>query len=317
MNSPSPQLLVAITLGSNSFHMVAANLEGDRIVKGDHWQQTVRLADGVSDEQRLSASAFERGLHCLAGFSDALRKLKPVAVAAVGTGVLRHAANAGEFIDSASRVLGVPVKVLSGRDEGFLVYVGVAQTLGVPDDNSLVMDLGGGSTEFIVGRKRTLLHLSSLDIGCVDVSQRFFSDGFVTEPALTAAEAELRHRLAVETRALRDVGWSHAIGTGGTILSVGAVIQRHRLGGTALTGNGLMRLRQRLLEAGRADEIAEGVLSPERIQVLPGGFAVLSAIFDVLGLERMAMSGGALREGVLVQTARQIVAQQRGAAASP
>jgi exopolyphosphatase/guanosine-5'-triphosphate,3'-diphosphate pyrophosphatase len=216
----------------------------------------------------------------------------------VGTNTLRRAKNAQDFLDAAHDALGHPIEVIAGQEEARLIYLGVAHTQADDRGRRLVVDIGGGSTEFIIGERFEASHRASLPLGCVSATQRFFAEGTITEAAMQAAEIAAHLELGTIKARYRRVGWEESLGASGTIKAVGAVIEQSGWG-AAITPKGLQKLRKALIKAGSAAALELPGLSRERAPVLAGGLAVLSAGFEALGIERMQVSDGALREGLL------------------
>jgi exopolyphosphatase / guanosine-5'-triphosphate,3'-diphosphate pyrophosphatase len=297
------RLIAGLVLGSNSFHMLTARHDGTQLKLEDHFQEAVQLAAGLNADGGLEADSLDRASACLERFGRKLRALQPGRAAAVATGVLRQAGNAGALLRAAGATLGIPVRVLSGLDEALLTYVGVALTFKVAEGSRLVIDIGGGSTELVVGRSHTVARRESVDLGCIPVTRRFFSAGRVSADAFAAAEDEVRQTMQAAAAGLRAAGWDEAVGTGGTIMGAGAIMQVRRMCGSRISRKGLDRLKAAMIEQ-RLEELGDGIVTPQRMTILPGGVAILSALFDTLRIDRMAMSPGALREGVLVMLAR-------------
>ncbi len=290
----------AVDLGSNSFHMVIARRESDgSMVVIDRLKEMVRLAAGLDDDGRLDEAARQRALDCLQRFGQRLRDLPRDNVRVVGTNTLRNARNADEFIGAVEAVLEHPVEVVSGMEEARLIYIGVTHSLAQPG-RRLVVDIGGGSTEFIVGDGPEPLHKSSLPIGCVGHSRAHFGDGRITKRAFEAAELAAAVELEPIEALLREHGWQAAIGSSGTIRAVASAIRENGWGRETITGEGLKRLRGALIETGHVERLHLEGVKPERYPVFPGGVAVLQAAFDALGIDEMRVSEGAMREGMLL-----------------
>ncbi len=297
-------LIAGVLLGSNSFHGIVVRHEGTELKPEAHFQESVQLAAGLDSGLRLSQEVYDKGLAWLERLARELAELNAGRSGAVATGVLRRAVNAGEFLHAAERILGMPVKVLSGGEEAFLTYVGVASTYGMNDRARLIIDQGGGSTELVVGRSTRVLSAASADVGCIAPSRRFFADGAVTRERFAEAERWASAAIRPAIDALGGKQWDEIIGAGGTVKSAGAVIQLRRLGGRAITREGLARLTQALEDAGSVAALCESILAPERIKVLPGGIAVLQVLFDELAIDRLLISEGTVREGLLVALAQ-------------
>lgn len=294
--------LVAVDLGSNSFHMVIARKVDGQVTILDRMRERVQLAAGFDDRGHLTPEAQTRGLECLRRFGQRLRAAGGgLRVRAVGTNTLRKARNARDFLRKAATALGHPVEVISGREEARLIYLGVAHTLANGTGRRLVVDIGGGSTELIIGEKFDTKRAESLHMGCIGYTQLFFSDGRLRREsfrdATTAALVELE---TIET-AFAQLGWSQAVGSSGTMTSIEAILRANGWG-DSITRDGLRTLRETLIGVGRLAKVALPGLSQERLGVLPGGLAILIGVFKSLKIDRMATSGGALREGLLYDT---------------
>ncbi len=294
----TPSVVAAVDLGSNSFHLLVAQTHDGTLHVLDRLQEMVRLGGGLDKNNRLTPAARARALACLARFGQRLRGLPRGSVRAVGTNTLRRLRNGDAFLNAAERALGHPIEIIAGREEARLIYQGMAQSR--PDDGRrrLVVDIGGGSTELIVGEGRDPLVMESLHMGCVGLSQTHFADGVITAKGMRHAETAARLELQpVETQFQR--GWEVAIGTSGTIRAIRGVLRAEGWTDGAITRVALARLRDALIAARHVEDIDLAGLNPERAPVLPGGVAILSAVFEALSVERMQVADGALREGLL------------------
>jgi exopolyphosphatase/guanosine-5'-triphosphate,3'-diphosphate pyrophosphatase len=291
--------VAAVDLGSNSFHMIVARLRDGGIEVIDSLREMVRLGGGLDEVGNLDQAARDRALACLERFGQRVRPLVPGSVRAVGTNTLRQARNAAGFLQQAETALGHPIEIISGTEEARLIYLGVAHDLAGDESRRLVMDIGGGSTELIIGKLFEPLHMRSLHMGCVSMSRRFFDDGCITDKrwrrAITAARLELEPHEAV----YRHIGWREVVGASGTIRAVGQVVMENGWCQHGITRDALDQLVQVLLDAGRLDKLKLPGLVEERVPVFPGGVAILAATFDALGIETMEVADGALREGLL------------------
>ena len=291
-------ILAAVDLGSNSFRLQIARVEGDQLYMLDGLREPVHLAAGLTADKYLDAEAQQRALAALGRFAERLRDLPREAVRTVGTNSLRVAKNAADFIPQAEHALGFPIEVIAGREEARLIYLGVAHGLPQSQDNRLVIDIGGGSTEFIIGNGLTPLKLESLYMGCVSYSLRFFSGGKITKQNLK--QAELAARIELQAIATDYRGqWKHALGSSGTARVLCDILEQNGYSKNGITRDGLEKLRVDLIKAGDTRKLAMAGLRPERIPVLPGGFAIMYAAFCELEIEQMQPALGALREGVL------------------
>jgi exopolyphosphatase/guanosine-5'-triphosphate,3'-diphosphate pyrophosphatase len=261
----------------------------------------VRLADGLDDRQLLSIDAQWRALACLRRFGQRLRELDSEDVRVVGTNTLRAADNAAGFIEQAEQALGHPIDIISGIEEARLIYLGVARSRGSDDERRLVVDIGGGSTELILGSALDASRMNSFYMGCVSMSRQFFADGKVSERAMVAAETSARQELEpVENMYLRD-HWDTALGASGTIKAAARIAFENgwcKEEGV-VTKSALKQLKKALLEAGRIDKLALKGLDDNRRPVLSGGIAILRAVFSTFRIDAMRVSSGALREGLL------------------
>ena len=291
-------ILAAVDLGSNSFRLQVARVEGEQLYMLDGLREPVRLAAGLTADKYLDAPAQQRALTALGRFAERLRDLPREAVRAVGTNSLRVAKNAADFIPQAEQILGFPIEVIAGREEARLIYLGVAHGLPHSQNNRLVMDIGGGSTEFIIGNGYTPLKLESLYMGCVSFSNRFFPDGKITKQNLK--QAELAARSELQTIAADYQGqWQQALGSSGTAKAIAEILEQNGYSQGGITRDGLEKLRAHLLNAGDVKKLDLQGLRPDRIATLAGGFAIMYAAFCELDIKDMDAASGALREGVL------------------
>lgn len=295
-------LLAAIDLGSNSFHMVVARLSDGELKPIDVMSEKVQLAAGLDEQSVLSEEAQQRGLDCLSRFAQRVSELPRNAIRIVGTNALREAKNRNRFIARATEVLDVPIQVIAGREEARLIYLGVAHTLSDDSDRRLVVDIGGGSTEFIIGSRFEPIRLESLHMGCVSYTKRFFNDGSITREAMDKARTAAARELLAIRRDYRRLRWSSTIGSSGTAKALR--IACATLGyGEEITLEGLKAVRDQLIGFGQADRIEIEGIKPARRAVLPSGTAILIAAFEILGITAMTYSDGALREGLLYDMA--------------
>jgi exopolyphosphatase/guanosine-5'-triphosphate,3'-diphosphate pyrophosphatase len=292
-------LLAAVDLGSNSFRLEIGRVEGSLIERHGYWKETVRLAAGLGEDQRLSKRAIESACDCLARMNERLRGMSSEHVRAVGTQTLRAARNLNEFLLEAQNALGYPIEVISGREEARLVFEGCMHTLPPSDARRLVVDIGGASTELIVGRGFAAEQAESFRIGCVNATLRYFRGGTIDRAsfkrAQVAAAAEFEEGVAAFSRGQ----WDEVYGSSGTIGAVSEILRAERWTDGTITSDGLLKLRQALLDAGEIKRIKLQGLKAERQEVIAGGVAVLAAVFETLGLTQMRTARGALRVGVL------------------
>lgn len=291
--------VAAVDMGSNSFRLQVGRIVGNQIYPLDGLKETVRLASGLTADKLLDAASQERALAALARFAERLRGFAPDAVRAVATNTLRVAKNAPQFLAQAEATLGFPIEVIAGREEARLIYLGVAHTLPNQRIRHLVVDIGGGSTEFIIGRDIRPQHLESLYMGCVSYSLRFFPGGRIDKRNMKEAELAARRELQTIVHAYRATGWDEAVGSSGTAKAICDLLELNRFASGNITRDGLERLRSRLVQAGHAARSGLAGMRPDRVPVIPGGLAIMAAVFKEFGLEEMTFSEGALRLGVL------------------
>lgn len=292
-------LLAAVDLGSNSFRLEIGRVEGDHILTQGYWKETVRLAAGLDEDMRLSQAAQDAALATLARMNERLRGLPAPQVRAVGTQTLRSARNAAEFLARAEATLGYPIEVIAGREEARLVFEGCAHTLPLSSTRRLVIDIGGASTELIVGRGFISEQAESFKVGCVNTSVRFFKDGRIDRANLKRAQVAAAAEFEEAASAFSREHWDEAFGSSGTSGAVSTILRAQGWSDGSITAAGLQRLRHALLEAGEIRRIKLDGLKPERQEVIAGGVAVLSAVFEVLGISEMRTARGALRVGLL------------------
>ena len=294
-----PEVLAAVDLGSNSFHMIVARMEDGQLHIIDRLREMVILANGLDEHKRLTPEAQQRALACLRRFGQRLRGMPPGSVRAVGTNTLRKARNGERFRESAEQALGHPIEVIAGREEARLIYLGVAHAREGDEGQRLVLDIGGGSTEVIVGNGFDTVHRDSLFMGSVSFTRHFFPEGTISSEAMDRAEMAARREVETIEHRYRRAGWAVAVGCSGTIRAVGSVLRAQGWSDGPITAAGMARLREALLRAGHTRRLALSGLKDERRLVFAGGFAVLHGIFRQLGLERLSVSDMALREGLL------------------
>jgi exopolyphosphatase/guanosine-5'-triphosphate,3'-diphosphate pyrophosphatase len=299
MNAEANEQLAALDLGSNSFHLVVARREQHALTIIDREREMVRLSAGLDEQDLLTEEASERALACLARFAERLRALKPDNVRVVGTNALRKAKNSWQFIARAEQVLGFSIEVISGVEEARLVYLGAAQTLQGDRGRRLVIDIGGGSTEIVVGDKSEPIYLESFSMGCVSSSERFFSGGKYDQKRMRRAILKAQLELEPHIAALRSLGAEDVIGTSGTARAINNVLRENNWSETGVTRAGLEKLVEHIIKAGKPGKLKLSGLSEQRRPVFAGGVAVMTAIFDSLKIDFMRVSEGSLREGVL------------------
>ena len=295
----TPEIVAAVDLGSNSFHMLVAKLDDGQLHTIDRLKEPIRLAAGLDDHRNLSIDAQQRALDCLERFGQRLRDMPDESIRAVGTNTLRKAQNSSVFLYQAIRALGHPIDVVSGIEEARLIYLGVAQNLASDDTRRLVMDIGGGSTEFIIGTGTTPLQKESLHMGCVSMSYRHFANGKISAKRMKRAVLAAHQEIEIIGQTFSRRAWQSAVGASGTLRAVGKVIEGCGWSKEGITLDGLDRLVRTLIEAEHVSQLQLDDLSTDRLDVFPGGVAIIYAAFKSLGIENMQVSDGALREGLL------------------
>ncbi|MCO4204586.1 exopolyphosphatase [Aeromonas taiwanensis] len=293
-------LYAAVDLGSNSFHMVIARLNEGRMQIVDRIKERVRLAEGMDEQRRMSEEAMARGLDCLALFAERLTNIKPDQIRIAGTYTLRRASNARAFVSEAAKVLNHPIEIISGQEEARLIYQGVAHTQHI-EGQVLVVDIGGGSTELIIGEGFEPKALTSRKMGCVSFTQSFFPNGKLGEKAFNGAVLEAQHQLAPIINQYRKLGWQSCLGSSGSIRTVRDVLQGEEWTDGAITLAGLERLKTEMLKHKKVDQLKLAGLTEERQGVFAAAVAILLGLFTSLPIERMEYSDGALREGLLYE----------------
>lgn len=291
--------LAAVDLGSNSFHCQIARIVGDQLYPLDALREPVRLAGGLTEDKLLDDASQQRALDCLHRFAERLRGLDRHAVRAVATNALRVAKNAPAFLRRAESALGFHIDVISGREEARLIYVGVARSLTPSKEKRLVVDIGGGSTEIMIGAGYRPHKLVSLYMGCVSYSMRFFPEGRISKGAMKEAELAARSELQPIMNEFSRKHWRSAFGSSGTVRAISEILRDNGFDDEAITFDGVQRLRACLIKSGNVLDASLAAIRADRAPVLPGGLAILNAALTALDIDRMEFATGALREGVL------------------
>ncbi len=302
MLSTENNILAAVDLGSNSFHMIVAQISDDGSLQIiDRIKEMVRLGAGLDDENNLIESAQQKALDCLERFGQRLQDVRPENIRVVGTNTLRKAKNSAHFIQLAQKKLGHSIHIISGIEEARLVYLGVSHTLATSTDKKrLVIDIGGGSTETIIGSNFNPILMESLFMGCVSMTKRFFNDGAITKKQFKKADIFARQELERISFPFARLGWKQVIGTSGSIRSIANVIREENLAEDyKITNKAMQQIKKHLIAAKTIDNIKLNGLSQERHPVFIGGFVVLNAIIKSLNITEIEISDGALREGLL------------------
>ncbi|WP_049631162.1 Ppx/GppA phosphatase family protein [Cellvibrio sp. pealriver] len=290
--------IAAIDLGSNSFHMIVAQWDNGQLNLLDRLREPVRMGFGLQEDGGLSDDARDRALACLERFGECLRAYPSRSVRIVGTKTLRSINDSRQFLIEAEKRLGHPVEIISGDEEARLIYIGVAHDIAPDGDNRIVMDIGGGSTEVIIGKGMQPILKESLNMGCIAITKKFFSEGKVTEKSVTKALIACLQELQPVKDEFLQSGWSQVLGASGSIKAVAKVCQANGWSDGTITLESLEKIISLYLQHGKLDAQIDG-LSDDRKPVFLGGVIVLSALFDALELKQMVAAEWALREGLL------------------
>ena len=295
-----PQEIAAIDLGSNSFHMVIARIVNGALQVLGRLKQRVHLADGLDSNNMLSEEAMERGIACLARFAERLQGFPEENVCIVGTHSLRQAANAEEFLKRAAKVIPYPIEIISGHEEARLIFMGVAHTQ--PEKGrKLVIDIGGGSTEMVIGEDFDPLLVESRRMGCVSFARQFFPNGEISKDNFQRARLAAAQKLENMAWQYRIQGWQSALGASGSIKAAHEVLIALGEKDGLITAERLELLRNEVLKYKRFSELALPGLSEDRQAVFVPGLSILCGVFDALAIKQLRLSDGALREGVLYE----------------
>jgi exopolyphosphatase/guanosine-5'-triphosphate,3'-diphosphate pyrophosphatase len=294
-----PDVIAAVDLGSNSFHMVVARYAHGQLSIIDRLREPVRLAAGLDDYGRLSRDAMERALACLERFGQRLRDMHAESVRVVGTNTFRLAKRKGAFLDRAREALGHPIEIISGIEEARLIYLGVTYSSPSEPGRRLVVDIGGGSTEFIIGEGIHARELESLRMGCVSMTKRFFDDGEITEKRMKRARIAARLELEPIVERYKAIGWDHALGSSGTIRSVTDIARARGGIDNGVDLSLLENITELAVRAGHVSRLRIHGLEEDRMPVFAGGLAILTEVIHSLDITVMRAADGALREGLL------------------
>ncbi|MEF8699979.1 MAG: Ppx/GppA phosphatase family protein [Candidatus Accumulibacter sp. UW26] len=298
----SYELIAGVDLGSNSFRLQIGRVVGNRIHPLDTLKETVRLGAGLTREKLLDHASQQRAIDALRRFGERLRGFEGETVRAVTTDAMRVARNAPMVLLQAEAALGFPIEIIGGREEARLIFIGAANALPPASHRRLVVDIGGGSTEFIVGERTEPLLMESLFMGGLSYRQRFFTEGKVDKKRFYAAEVSAAREIEAIATDYQRFGWLEAVGSSGSAQEIANLLEMNGLNGDGVTGisrEGLIRLRERLIRAGSAEALDLEGLRSDRFTILPGAVAIMSAVFSELGIEQMTFSEGALPLGVL------------------
>lgn len=290
------ETFAALDLGSNSFHLIVARYHDQQLQVIDHIREMVRLGGGLVANQRIVPKARKRALACLERFSQRLRSLTHVRV--IGTNALRQARNAYGFLEQAEQVLGHKIEVISGFEEARLIYLGVAHSMQPTKQNRLIVDIGGGSTEIIIGKNFQPQLLESIEIGCVQLSELYF-EGTLSAERFREAELAVRQAIRPQQKSFQAHGWQDVIGTSGTIRAVLTTGRKLGLCDHVISFDALSSITDQMTSLSSPQDLTSFDLTEDRAAVFPGGLAILTALFKSFHLKEMQVSDSALREGVM------------------
>jgi len=291
--------LAAVDLGSNSFHLIIARYENGQIRITDRLREMVQLGAGLDKRCNLSSEAEEKALDCLRRFGQRLCEIPDSNVRIVGTSALRRIANGEHFLEKAEHALNHGIEIISGIEEARLLYLGVAHSMGSEAGQRLVVDIGGGSTEIILGSGFDTGYLESLRMGCVSIGKIFFSQGELGKQNLQRAILSVRIKLDGLLQQDSTLDWQEVVGASGSIRAIAKVVQTQGWCEDGISMSAMKKLRKRLYEFKYINELDFEGLEQQRLDVFAGGFAILYGIFKSLSIERMRVADSALREGVL------------------
>ena len=295
---PRSPLLATVDLGSNSFRLQICAVEEGQLRIVDSIKEMVRFAAGLDENKNITLDAQQRALKCLSRFGQRLIGFKPEQVRVVATNTFRVARNIANFLPEAEEALGFPVEIIAGREEARLIYLGVKHTHPPTNDNMLVVDIGGGSTEFVIGHALQPDIMESLPLGCVTYSMRFFADGKITSERFERAVSSARIEIQRISPELKQHGWDFAIGSSGSARSIRDAIEAYGLSNHHLDVTAMRVLAKKVIQAGSVKKAKLLSLKSDRTEVFIGGLAVMIAVFEELNLESMSVTDAALRDGV-------------------
>lgn len=294
------ELYAAVDLGSNSFHMIVAEIINNQLHVIDRHKDMVRLANGLDEKGYLSGEKIDEAIASLEKIGQRIAHIPKSHLRVVGTNTLRKAKNAEDFIVKASVALGKPIDVISGREEARILYLGVAHSLASNQGKRLVIDIGGGSTELIIGEEFIPLLRESLHMGCVNYTKKFFADGVISHNNWNKAVLSARRQLLPIVSKYSSEGWNIVIGAAGSMRSTEKVIFENQYSSNGMDRVGLERLIEQCFELGHIDQLDKLLgLSSRRQPVFIGGLAIIKALFDSLLISHIQCSIGALREGIV------------------
>lgn len=298
--SNTPVTCAVADLGSNTFHLMIADVEGIKFTVIDKIRYPVKLATGFDDEKNLTEEAMQRAFSVIERYGQRLQDFPPKFVKIVGTNALRRARNSREFVKRATEILGYPVEVISGYEEARLIYIGVARSIESDGRRRLLIDIGGGSTELVIGQDFTPLDMESLDVGCLSSTVEFFPDGKITKQSMHDAVISVGLKIQPFVSTMKSQGWDMVIGSAGSIIAISKVLLQKGWTNGNITFAALDRLRMELVDQGCFDGKAYPDISADRVNAFAGGVAVLFGVMKNLDIDSVLPCDGGLREGMLL-----------------
>ena len=299
MPNKIPTNVAAVDLGSNSFHMIICSLKDGKLQTIDRLKEMVRLASGMDADKNLNQATQDKALACLERFGQRIRNFPANSVSIVGTNTLRQAKNAGPFLQRAEKALGHRIHIVSGIEEARLVYQGVAHSVASTGNSRFVMDIGGSSTEYIIGQHDQAHTKESLNMGCVTVSQNFFKNGVINSKAFNRATLFVLQQLEPFQDTFNSQHFDEAIGASGSMKAINSVLQAAGWSKNGITQRGMEQLVTHLLTLKNIDQLNLQGLSEERRPVFIGAVAIVHATLKALNIQQMTVADGALREGLI------------------
>ena len=296
---PPANRLAAVDLGSNSFRLEIGNVDHGEFRRAEYLKETVRQGGGLDEDRNLTPQAMQAGWDCLARFGERLAGFKPSEVRAVATQTLREARNRDEFLVRANTILGFPIDVISGREEARLIYQGVATMLPASDERRLVIDIGGRSTELILGKSLRPTVMESFRVGSIAWSKRYFADGLFTKKSFEIAQVAATAVLDEAFDAYHPNLWDTAYGSAGTVSAIGDVLVAGGWPAGVITQESLDWLMDRLISAQSVEKLRLPGMREDRKAIIGGGASVMRAVFQLLSIDRMQMAAGGLRHGLI------------------
>lgn len=295
--------LASIDLGSNTFRMAIGHLNRNqpnvKLEIDDQTRELISLANGLDSNNYLSQIAMEQALASLQRFGKRLKEFDIQQIRAVATNTFRVAKNIQDFMPHAEQALGFPIEIISGIEEARLIYLGVIQSLGIAPINRFIMDIGGGSTEFIIGCNKQTIKLASLSMGCTTWTNKYFPSGQINQDNMAAAIAAARAQVSQIALDYLATGWLQAYGSSGTAKGVLAVLEENNFSKDGITLAAMHQLKDELIKIGRVNLSDWSGLKQERVPLLAGGLAILIGTFEKLDIQVMHAGDGALRIGIL------------------